>query len=119
MKSGKAWGVTRELITRNGVGVHHIEIDAGGYCSKHRHVHKCNLFYVVHGQLEVEVWKSDYPLVDRTLLSANEQMVVAPGEYHRFRAISPVQALEIYWTELDEADIERDECGGNGKSNGS
>jgi len=42
MKSGKIWGTT-ERIEANGVfEFHRIEIEAGGYCSKHLHKHKWN-----------------------------------------------------------------------------
>jgi len=111
-KAGKCWGCTMDVFRHNNVQINRIEIHAGGYCSEHKHEHKFNGFWVELGQLEVDVWKNDYDMVDTTCLSRQEFLVVAPGEYHRFRALTQVVAYEIYWTELEESDIQRKSCGG-------
>lgn len=112
MKSGKVWGHTRELFNRNNVEIHRIEVAQDGFCSKHKHEHKWNMFYVEEGTLFVEVWKKDYDLCDTTTLSAGENMAIAPGEYHRFKALTDVTAYEIYWVQLDQSDIARETVGG-------
>jgi len=111
-KSGKAWGETRALFQRNNVELHRIEVRGGGYCSKHRHAHKWNAFYVEKGRLRVTVWKNDYALVDETVLEAGEYMEVAPREYHQFDALEDTVAYELYWVELQASDIERESVGG-------
>jgi len=112
MKSGKVWGSTAAVFSGNNVEIHRIEVADGGYCSKHRHLHKWNMFHVERGSLLVEVWKKDYDLCDTTVLRAGEATAIAPGEYHRFKALTDVVAYEVYWVELDPSDIARESVGG-------
>lgn len=112
MIEGKAWGRTELIFKGPNFEVHRINVIAGGYCSKHIHATKYNLFYVDQGNLEIQVWKKNYNLIDSTLLSPGEKMKVPPGEYHRFKAVSDVIAYEIYYTELDSDDIKREDVGG-------
>src|SRR5690606_25954197 len=108
-KNGKVWGATRLIKSHPSVEVHHISIKAGGKCSKHLHRTKINGFYVLSGELAVDVWKTGYPLIDLTNLVAGEYMEVLPGEFHRFTALTDVEALEIYFTNFDPDDIVRED----------
>lgn len=108
MKQGKVWGVTEDIFSRNNVSIHRIEIEKGGTCSKHRHDHKFNTFYIESGELAVKIWKNEYDLVDETILEAGERTDVKPMEYHQFTALRDTVAYEIYWTALDESDIARE-----------
>ena len=111
MKAGKVWGVT-ELLEANGVlEFHRIEAKAGGVCSKHKHKYKWNGFFVESGSLAIRVWKNNYDLVDETIIKAGEYTKVAPGEYHQFEGIQDTKAFELYCTEFDHADIERETVG--------
>lgn len=110
MITGKTWGVTADVYSNESIDVQHLEIDAGGYCSIHKHNHKYNLFYVIKGLLEIRVKKS-YGLTDVTLLRDGQRMIVPPGQLHQFIARTDVVGLEVYWTELSE-DISRKSCGG-------
>lgn len=116
--AGKVWGEDMgEVISQNGVEVRLIKVYPGGHCSQHRHLHKFNKFQVLpgSGKLDIYVERAAYDLTDRTQLHAGESMIVQPGEYHWFRAVSePVYALESYWTELAAQDIERRTVGGRG-----
>lgn len=112
---GKVWGNTRKLFEKNNVEIHRIEARGGTFCSEHKHEHKFNAFYVEKGQLRVKVWKNSYDLVDETVIGAKEMTVVAPGEFHQFEAITDVVAYEIYWVELNGADIQRRSVGGGVK----
>ena len=109
---GKIWGNTREIFNKNNVEIHRVDIKPGGYCSKHKHTAKFNMFLIETGELVVRIWKNDYDLVDSTYLLKGEQTVVKPGEYHQFEAQTHVVAYEIYWTELDQSDIVRESVGG-------
>lgn len=112
-KQGKVWGNTQNIFSKNNVSIHRIEIQPGGYCSKHKHQHKWNAFYVEKGSLIVKVWKNDYDLIDESFLKAGEGIHIKPGEYHQF--ICPdvnTVVYEIYWTELNENDIVRENVGG-------
>ena len=111
MIAGKIWGKTRLIKANPAFESHHIHVNAGGQCSKHRHQHKVNGFYVLRGRLVIDVWKNDYDLVDETVLDPGDYMEVRPGEYHRFRAVTDVEALEFYFVRLDPDDIEREDVG--------
>ena len=88
-------------------------MDEGGFCSKHKHEHKFNAFFVEEGQLEVTTYKNDYDLVDVTVLGPLERTTCKPGEYHEFKALTKVIAYELYWTQLDPLDIVRENHGGS------
>lgn len=112
---GKVWGHTRPLFQKNNVEIHDIFVNKGGYCSKHRHSAKYNKFVVNSGKLLIRVWKEyvngDF-LEEETILSAGHEMTVGPGDFHMFEALEDTIALEIYWVELKETDIERENHGG-------
>lgn len=113
--AGKVWGLTSHIFGKNNVSIHRIEIEPGGFCSKHTHEHKYNMFFLESGELEIHIWKNDYDLVDVTTLSrTGDYTTVKPGEYHMFKSVSakPCIVYEIYWTELDEGDIKRENHGG-------
>lgn len=111
MKQNKIWGVTSLVWTGNNTEVHRIESIKGGYCSKHKHEHKYNLFYVENGELLVEIWKEN-DVIDKTFLHGGETTVVPPGVYHRFTSTENTNALEVYWIDLDKNDIIREDQGG-------
>lgn len=111
-KNGKVWGSTRLLFQESNVEIHRICIRAGTHCSRHKHEHKFNAFYVERGRIKVEVWKNDYDLLDSTELGPDEMTTVAPGEYHRFVGVEESVVYEIYWVSLDPGDIVRDGVGG-------
>lgn len=111
---GKVWGITECLFSINNVEIHRIVVNKGGYCSKHEHKSKSNLFYVESGQLEVIIFRDDELVPDdRTILNQGQMSVVKPGEKHRFRALQDTVAYEVYWSELDPDDITRYSKGGN------
>jgi len=112
MKSGKVWGHTTEILSTTFVEFHRIVVLAGYRCSKHKHDHKWNAFYVEQGKLEVHVFKSDYDLEDVTELCKGDFMVVRPGEYHYFVGVDDVLAFEIYYPESLSEDIVRENAGG-------
>lgn len=119
IKQGKVWGNTQSILLKNNVEIHRIEIDAGGYCSKHKHEHKYNAFFIEKGKLKITIWKNDYDLIDETILSDQELSIVSPQEYHMFHAIEDTIAYEIYWTEISSSDIIRENHGGNSKKGAS
>lgn len=112
MKSGKCWGSTNLVFSNCNNEVQYMECKAGHQCSKHCHVHKHNMFYVISGKIKILVWKNDYDLCDETILGPGERTVVKPNEYHQFQVIEDSEVLEVYWVELQLNDIERESCGG-------
>lgn len=111
IKEDKIWGTTSLIWKSSNTEVHRIQAVQGGYCSKHLHTSKHNLFFVEHGELMIEVWQSS-GIVDKTVLCSGESTSVAPGVYHRFTALQNTDALEVYWIEIDGADITREVPGG-------
>jgi len=109
---GKVWGKTQSLFLKNNVEIHRIEANKGGYCSKHKHNHKYNAFFVEKGKLKIAIWKNDYDLIDETIISDQQMSTVKPQEYHMFEALEDTVAYEIYWTEISEDDIDRENAGG-------
>jgi len=109
---GKVWGSTEPLLQSPAVEIHRIKVNAGGYCSQHKHQSKINAFYVIYGKLEIKRWK-DYGLCDSTYLSMGDMSIVPPGEEHMFVAHKDTEALEIYWSELNHNDIQRESVGGD------
>jgi len=111
MKFGKIWGVTKLIHANSVLEFHRIETKKGCVCSKHSHVHKWNGFFVESGKLLIRVWKSDYNLVDETILGPGDFTQVQPGEYHQFEALEDSIAFELYWAEFNHNDIERETVG--------
>lgn len=108
--AGKSWGVTELVVSNKAFELHAIKARAGYSCSRHRHLTKYNGFYVVMGCLAIDVWKPS-GTVDRTEVRAGQFTQVSPPEWHRFTALEATEALEIYWSQFDSADIERDPHG--------
>lgn len=114
-KRGKVWGTTQSLFNKNNVEIHRITCKSGGYCSKHKHVHKFNAFFVERGLLEITIyrWDSNKQIEDKTVLTAGQSTFVEPGLFHKFKVLEEdTVALEIYWVDLSEDDIVRDGVGG-------
>lgn len=110
---GKIWGNTRCIFLKNNVEISRIEINKGGYCSKHFHHSKYNGFFLESGKLKIKVWKKEYDLCDETILVAGDFTTVNPTEVHQFEALEDCVCYEIYWTQLEADDITRDTVGGN------
>jgi mannose-6-phosphate isomerase-like protein (cupin superfamily) len=109
---GKVWGQTISIFNKNNVEIHKITVKKGGYCSRHKHQHKHNMFFVESGEIQIHIWKNDYDLVDITTLKENQITTVKPNEYHKFIAKQDTVAYEIYWTEICPNDIVRTDVGG-------
>lgn len=103
-------------MVRNNVEFHRIEVNKGGFCSKHKHEHKWNAFFVESGCLEVTIYRQGdgtHPAVeDKTILCAGDSTFVEPGVYHMFHALELTLAFETYWVELSQSDIVRVNVGG-------
>jgi len=109
---GKVWGETQEIFANNNFELHRIEVNKGGFCSKHKHIHKINAFYIEKGKLKIRIHETEYDLVDETIASTGDLSIVKPGKYHEFEALEDTICYEIYWVELDHSDIDRETIGG-------
>ena len=106
----KVWGATRKVFSKNNLQVHEIKIDKGGYCSKHYHQSKYNMFIILEGRLLVTMYGDHFE--DKVILLPMQDITIPPLIYHRFEALDYTHALEIYWSELHEDDIIREDVGG-------
>lgn len=111
---GKIWGYTTPLFNKNNVELHIAVIKKGGYCSKHFHKFKYNRFVVLKGKLKVTIWKNygTEILEDISILETHQECTVSPGDFHKFEALEETTCLELYWVELNECDIVRQDHGG-------
>ena len=109
---GKVWGGTKKIFANNNFELHRIEVKKGGFCSKHKHIHKINAFYIEKGKLKIPIHETDCDLVDETIASTGDLSIVKPGKFHEFEALENTIAYEIYWVELNHDDIERENVGG-------
>ena len=110
---GKIWGKTQEIFKNSNFELHRIEVKKGGYCSKHKHTHKFNAFYIEKGKLKISIYQTNYDLVDDTIANTGDLTIVKPGMYHEFEALEDTICYEIYWVDLNHDDIERESVGGN------
>ena len=110
---GKIWGSTSKIFDKNNVQVERMILNSNSFCSKHKHNHKFNMFFVEKGKIKVSVWKKSYNLVDVTVLESNQCTIVPPGEFHQFEVLEENSIVfEFYWTETNDNDIERETVGG-------
>ncbi|MBE3109328.1 MAG: cupin domain-containing protein [Acidobacteria bacterium] len=111
----KAWGTTSLLFENPFFSLHLLRIEAGTFCSEHRHERKLNHFYVLSGKLVLHLWpapglEQDQP--DRTVLIPGDSFTVPVGIWHQFAAREAVVCLEVYEAAPVEEDIERRSEGG-------
>jgi mannose-6-phosphate isomerase-like protein (cupin superfamily) len=113
-KAGKIWGETVQIVANSSLELHRIEIHPDTQCSKHCHEYKWNGFYVEKGRVMIRVWKSDYDLVDETVLEAGDYTEVKPGDFHQFVAVSSEMSVvfEVYFANFQHDDIKRESVGG-------
>ncbi len=115
-KQGKVWGETTEFFRNALASAHHLSIKKGGYCSKHSHTHKHNLFYVISGLLKISIWRLDTEFVtleeDITIIALGQSAAVPPGFFHKFEALEDTECIEVYQVFLEDPDIERETMGG-------
>lgn len=111
-KSGKIWGETSNIFSKNNVEVYRIQGKKGGKSSNHKHTFKLSSFFVEKGSIAVFIEKNDYNLTDKTILNSGESTVIKPNEYHWFEILEDdTVCYEFYWVELDSSDIQRKNCG--------
>ena len=110
--SGKFWGQTSPIFNKNNVEIHRFIGNKGGYSSKHKHHAKYNMFLVESGEVIITTWKDPSGRPDETVLAPGQTCIVPPGLFHKFEVQEDCIVYEIYWVELREDDIERENSGG-------
>jgi len=100
----KPWGRTLPLVTLPHYHLWFAEIEAGGFCSSHRHDGKVNRFYVRCGVLTIHH-------AERFIRLAEGQWYDVPaGDWHQFVAHDgPVSCWEIYTPAAVGATVDTDD----------
>ena len=108
----KFWGETQCIFSSEKSEVHYIRIKKGGFCSRHKHNHKWNRFFLISGRLRITIYKEQGE--DITILEPGMYTDIPPGVFHRFEAIEDSLCNEVYWVDdiIISEDITRSDVGG-------
>jgi len=102
----KIWGTNTEIYHTEVVSVNVLHIVKGGTCSLHTHKSKHNLFYVISGELKLQV-----KYLGELIFPPGGEWLVQAGQEHRFQAMVPTVVVETVFVKLDANDIDRKEIG--------
>ncbi len=101
----KLWGSEEWLVNNEIYCAKYLNLCKGYQCSLHYHKIKDETFYILDGEVELEVSVlpdgEGYSLETRKL-SKGDQIRIAPGTIHRFRSVTPTsKILEVSTTHFD------------------
>lgn len=112
----KLWGTTRTVFLDALTWVTEINVVPGGYSSKHHHEHLYNKFVVVSGCLMLFEYDNSGREHRIILTPELHGYQFAPMLWHRFEALEPTVARELYWPKVGHTintnDIVRQDTGG-------
>lgn len=118
----KVWGRVHHVVMSSKLMVSVLEVNAGTFCSVHRHHYRTNQFKVVSGQLRIARfgWDDKGPSKDPfsyAILRPGDEICVPELEWHQFIVDQDGVVIEVYHPagEGDEVrldDIERHSLGG-------
>jgi mannose-6-phosphate isomerase-like protein (cupin superfamily) len=101
----KPWGKTQLVFENDTIHIYLAWIKAGGFCSKHFHKNKHNLFFVQSGSIIVKTW-NEHSINEHKLFSG-DKLLVHNNVSHQFLATEESILLEIYYSTIDHEDIIR------------
>jgi len=114
----KAWGFKYSVYNTSSYQVDLCCIKKGGYSSIHHHEYRTNIFLVLKGILNINL----YPRIKADLQDCmtytigdgqkTRKFKIKPKIIHQFNAVTEVQLLEIYYTVCSDKDIVRQDQGG-------
>jgi len=110
----KLWGEKEVLNINDTSQLDFLIINKGGYCSKHKHFHKYNLFYVVTGVLKITLYLKDGGVRDYIIGDEcpKRKFIVRPGTFHKFKALEDTECIEFSYVKYSSEDIVREDTGG-------
>jgi quercetin dioxygenase-like cupin family protein len=108
----KAWGRVRHIFDTPQCAVSVLEVERGGYSSRHFHEYRVNRFLVQSGCIEVVEY--DGASEKRTRLNPGDVHDVNAGIVHKFDVIESGIVVEVYWPAIGVSfkDIKRLDIGG-------
>ena len=101
----KSWGKTVLVFDNETIHIYLAWIKPEGFCSKHYHKNKNNLFFVQSGSIIVKTWDKD--TINEYKLLAGDKILVNNNVWHQFIATEESIILEIYYSTIDHEDIIR------------
>jgi len=106
----KIWGENKEIFVNDTCSINVLDILKSTVCSRHSHKSKYNLFYVLEGEVEIDIFYNDYqPHVIKLLPGAS--FLVEPNLIHRFRGIEQSKVIEVMFVKYSAEDIVRLDVG--------
>lgn len=102
----KCWGKTCRVVRGHDWDIHSLHVVSGGYCSRHVHDRKWNLFYVISGTIVVEQFDNGETLqpANSSIVGPDQKFIVPSGVWHRFRVLKSGIVIEVYWPAAWNAD---------------
>ena len=95
----KSWGTAKTLYLDDHLQIVEIRVKAGGRSSIHKHDENWNLFVVLRGRLQVDIFRADGQCASPRGGPENSLICVRPKQQHRFTGITETVAREIYFRE--------------------
>lgn len=111
----KAWGAVRHVFDNVNAAVSVLQVEKGGFSSRHFHRERVNRFIVISGCIDVVTYSyTGEDETSRTALFAGDVFDVEPYVVHRFEVIESGLVVEVYWpsAHLSLEDIVRLDTGG-------
>lgn len=94
----KCWGSVQHIFD-GPVSVSLLRVNAGTFCSTHKHVQRYNQFHVVSGKLLIVTYSdAGDTLHEKFILTRGMRLTIPPDMYHRFEVLMDGRVVEIYWT---------------------
>ena len=110
MSWSKIWGENKEIFVNDTISINILDILKSTVCSRHSHKSKFNLFYVLSGSLEIDIFYNDcQPHIIKLL--PGESFLVEPNVIHRFRGVENSKVIEIMFVKYSAEDIVRLDVG--------
>lgn len=95
----KPWGHWRLLYVDDVYELRKLTLKAGGWCSRHFHTTKCNVFHVLSGSVRVKEYYADTPgeegmFAVHILTEGSEPVHIPAGVQHRFEVLEDAVVYE-------------------------
>jgi mannose-6-phosphate isomerase-like protein (cupin superfamily) len=100
----KEWGEEQWIVNRDYCGKR-LLLKQGYRCSLHQHVVKDETFYILSGEMKIEVGQDPGSLEVRTL-RRGDVLHLSPGTWHRFTGLTDVEFIE-FSTHHEDSDTVR------------
>ena len=104
----KLWGQERILHNDHGYCMKELTLNLGWQSSMHKHIVKRETFMAVEGVAELELDGVTMQL--NSMMNDSDFVTIAPGQWHRFRALtSPCRIVEASTEHYDEDVVRKEE----------